>query len=42
LENVGNDGEIIWRMTDIYGYLDDADKHKTWDLLKALNNPNLP
>jgi len=42
VEGLGSDGKPIWRLMGIYGFPDDEDKPKTWDLIRSLNNAELP
>jgi len=42
MKNLAQDGETMWRLMGVYGYLDNEDKHNTWVLLKSLNNSSLP
>ena len=42
LEGLGWEGNPIWRITGIYGYPNDEEKHKTWSLIANLNNSALP
>jgi len=42
LEGLDGGGNPAWRITGVYGYSKDADKHKTWSLITSLNNSTLP
>jgi len=42
MEGLGSDSNPIWRIIGIYGFPDDEDKYKTWNLIASLNNSALP
>ncbi|XP_074315384.1 uncharacterized protein LOC141651577 [Silene latifolia] len=43
LKVVGADGNVLWRAVGIYGWPELANKHKTWNMLRALcSNHNDP
>ena len=42
LEDLGREGNPIWRITGIYGFPNDEDKCKTWNVIASLNNSALP
>jgi len=42
MEGTGSDSNHRWRITGIYGYPENANKHKTWELIASLNSSALP
>jgi len=42
MEGLGSSCTPKWRITGIYGFPEEENKHKTWDLIASLNSPTLP
>ena len=42
MAHLDENGEATWRITGVYGYPNEGEKHKTWALLQSLNMSDLP